>query len=237
MNVQDEKYFDPDYILIPYPLYKCRELSQFDCFVYGLVYWFHSMRDGMCYASNERIASIINCSPRAIQNSINKLIKAKFLERKMGKNGQNRELLPLVTFRSKTQNSLFVRNEVGFTPPRRPVHPINISNKDKIQLAADAAPAPWVLEEKLSDMEKVPNSALDIIATFIRSKGIVVENAKQLSVIIGRYMRAAQKISGAYTNEQIEDAIEEIERQNKRRATKGDEVDWTIETILKMLTK
>lgn len=105
----------------------------------------------------------------------------------------------------------------------------------KETLAAKAAS--WVLEEKLQEMEEVQNSYKDIIATFIREKPVKVENAKQLSNIIGRYCRIAQKLSGAYTNKQIFEVAERIKKDNEKRQRQGDEIDWTLETIYKYLTK
>jgi phage replication O-like protein O len=94
------------------------------------------------------------------------------------------------------------------------------------------------LEEKLLDMEKVPNSVLDIIASFIREKPVSVENAKQLSGIIARYGRVAKLLSGAYTNEQIFGAVKKINNDNNYRKKKGQPaVDYTLETVYKQLTK
>lgn len=94
------------------------------------------------------------------------------------------------------------------------------------------------LEEKLLQMEKVPNSVLDIIASFIREKPVSVENGKQLSAIITRYGRVAKSLSGAYTNEQIFGAVKKIKNDNAYRKKKGQqEVDFTLETIYKQLTK
>jgi len=111
------------------------------------------------------------------------------------------------------------------------------SNLNSNLKSAEASSATWNLEEKLSNMETIPNSYLDIIASFIREKPVPIENAKQLSAVISRYSRVAQKLSGAYTNKQIFEAADKIRQNNKRLASKGDEVDWTLETILKTLTK
>lgn len=105
-------------------------------------------------------------------------------------------------------------------------------------VSSGASPAPWILEEKLKKMEEVENSALDIIATFIREKRVPVENSKQLSSVIGRFMRVATEISGGYSNKQILAAIDQIKADNASRVKrKQDTVDWTVNTILKFLTK
>jgi len=115
--------------------------------------------------------------------------------------------------------------------------PSSASASASASIAAPAAPKPFILEEKLQQMEKVPNSHLDIIASFIRDKPVKIENAKQLTNTIKRYARVASSLSGAYTNQQIFDAAAKIKKDNARRKNTGDEVDWTLETVLKQLTK
>ena len=109
--------------------------------------------------------------------------------------------------------------------------------KTKERIAETSSAFPFILEEKLKDMEKVENSYLDIIASFIREKPVLVENSKQLSAIITRYCRVAQKIAGAYTNKQIFEAIERIKQDDKEMSKHGNGLDWTVETIYKKLTK
>lgn len=108
---------------------------------------------------------------------------------------------------------------------------------DKKDSITEQSSVPWVLEEKLQEMESKPNSYLDIIASFIREKPVRVENSAQLSNVIKRYARVAKSLSGAYTNNQIFSAAEKIQQDNKRRSQRGDEVDWTLETVYKILTK
>jgi len=103
---------------------------------------------------------------------------------------------------------------------------------------AETSSAEWNLEEKLTEMEKTPNSYLDVIATFIREKPVKVENSKQLSNVITRYCRVAKKLAGAYTNKQIFDVAEKIKDDNAKKKRRGqEEIDWTIETLFKSLTK
>lgn len=108
---------------------------------------------------------------------------------------------------------------------------------DKRSSAVAIAPL-WVLEDKLKEMEAEPNSYLDIIATFIREKPITIENGKQLSAVIARYCRVAKRLAGAYTNKQIFDAVGRIKVDNTERKRKGSEqIDYTLETVWKYLTK
>lgn len=88
----------------------------------------------------------------------------------------------------------------------------------------------FCLEDKLKEMEKNPNSYLDIIATFIREKKIAIDNSRQLSAVIKRYCRVAKTLEGAFTNEKIFQAIQKIKSLKI-------EIDWTLETVYKFLTK
>lgn len=90
--------------------------------------------------------------------------------------------------------------------------------------------APFSLERELEKMESVENSHSDIIATFIRAKKLKVENKGQLSGIQYRHTADAKRLSGAYTNTEIMKAIAEIKKEMP-------DVDWTIGTVLKVLTK
>lgn len=96
----------------------------------------------------------------------------------------------------------------------------------------------WNLEHKLEQMEAVENSILDIIATFIRQKKLKITNAKQLAIVIGRYSKTAKLLSGAYTNDEIIKAMKQLNADNERRHRKGEEeFAWTLETVMKQLTK
>jgi sugar-specific transcriptional regulator TrmB len=110
--------------------------------------------------------------------------------------------------------------------------------KYKKEDIAEASSATWDLEEKLKEMESVPNSYLDIIATFIREKPVKIENSRQLSNVISRFCRVAKKMEGAYTNKQIFAAAERVKADNLLRRKKGqEEIDYTPDTFYKYLTK
>lgn len=110
--------------------------------------------------------------------------------------------------------------------------------KKEDELEIDVKEKDWDLELRLLDMEKKENSYLDIIATFIREKPLHVENSKQLTNAISRHARAAQKIENAYSTGKIYEAIQRIKDDNAARERRDQEtVDWTLDTVLKYLTK
>ncbi len=48
--------------------------------VYGIVFRYCQMRDGMCYASHRRLASHIGVSPKTVTRYLNQLIKLGYLK-------------------------------------------------------------------------------------------------------------------------------------------------------------
>jgi hypothetical protein len=99
---------------------------------------------------------------------------------------------------------------------------------------------PEMAEEELSKMELKENSHLDIIASFIREKKIKIENSKQLGIIIKRHCKSASELSGAYSNKQIFKVMEELQKDFEKeteRGKAGNPIDWTLETVIKKLSK
>lgn len=99
---------------------------------------------------------------------------------------------------------------------------------------------PELLEEELEKMEQKENSHLDIIASFIREKKIRIENSKQLGLLIKRHCSAASQLSGAYSNKVIFKAMEKLQKDYEKEVERGkigSPVDWTLETVIKVLTK
>lgn len=96
---------------------------------------------------------------------------------------------------------------------------------------------PWILEDKLKEMEIVPGSTKDILATFIREKNLIIENSDQLSAVIGRHGRDA-KILQAYPIDRIFSTIDRIKKDNDSRIRQNNlPFDWHLGTVLKYLTK
>lgn len=88
--------FRPDFLIIPMGLITDKNTSPLDGYVYAAVYWFHSLKDGRCFASNPSIAVVVNSTARSVQNSLTTLEKLGYISRTY--DGKNREIQPLITF-------------------------------------------------------------------------------------------------------------------------------------------
>lgn len=73
--------FFPDLLVIPFKLVRDKKLDQIDRMLYGVIYWYQHMKDGRCWASNEKMANILGTTVRVIQNSLTSLESNGYIER------------------------------------------------------------------------------------------------------------------------------------------------------------
>lgn len=189
---------------------------------------------GFCWATNKYFADLYAVDARTIRRWVEALRNQGYIR---------------VEIVNEVDRKIYVIEGGHFSPGGRtkksggvgqksPHNNTYNNTKNTIAPAKAVAPEkPWNLEEKLQEMESKEGSHLDIIATFIREKSVKVENAKELSAVITRHAKTASLLAKTYSPEKIFNAIDKIKKENRRRSDRGDEVDWTLETILKTLTK
>lgn len=85
----------------------------------------------------------------------------------------------------------------------------------------------FTLKEAIKKMEDSPRRDINIIALFLERKKPDIRSSEQLSTAIKRHLRAAKLLS-PFTNNQILEAIPKAERLT---------IEWTLETLTKVLTK
>ena len=74
--------FFPDFIVIPHQLILDKELEPLDRNLYGVIYWYENLKDGVCMASNGDLARMLNVSNTgSIMNSLTKLEKRGYILR------------------------------------------------------------------------------------------------------------------------------------------------------------
>lgn len=94
------------------------------------------------------------------------------------------------------------------------------------EIAAKAA-EPFSLQEAIRKMEESPQRHMNIIALYFREKRPDLRTREQGHVAVTRHLRAAKSLSN-FNNNQILDAIPKAKRLTE---------EWTLETIIKVLTK
>lgn len=84
------------------------------------------------------------------------------------------------------------------------------------------------LNDEIKKLEDSNRRDMNIIALFIEKKKPIIENKEQMGVLIKRHLRAASQLKD-FSDEQIIKATKEAEDKYKDM--------WTLETLIKLLTK
>lgn len=90
----------PDFLIIPFSVISDTRLCPLDRNVYGVIYWFHAMKDGVCKASNARIAKILNANIKSISDSLLRLEQAGKIRREFKDKDKKirKAIVPLIMF-------------------------------------------------------------------------------------------------------------------------------------------
>jgi hypothetical protein len=88
---------------------------------------------------------------------------------------------------------------------------------------------PFDFAAYLESMRTNSQRHIQIIGRFFHAKGLTFDNLKQVQAAIKRHLRAARDLAG-FTNQQIDFAIQKVERQHP-------DIEWTLDTLVKVLTK
>lgn len=94
-----EKFYPPDFIMVPYQIFSDPRLNAMDKFVYGIIYYYANQGTRRCFASNSAMAQMIKTTPQSISNSLVVLEKCKFISRTFHDGDSKRrrkEIIPLV---------------------------------------------------------------------------------------------------------------------------------------------
>lgn len=103
------------------------------------------------------------------------------------------------------------------------------SGKGRKEDKADrlSAPAVFSMKEELQKLEGSPRKDLNTIGFYFEERGTVFENNEQFQVALKRHLRPAKMLI-PFTIDQIVDATDKAKREYP---------EWTLETLVKLLTK
>ncbi len=95
-------------------------------------------------------------------------------------------------------------------------------------IAEPAIDSPFILKEYIKKMEDNPRRDLNIMALYFEKRNPDIKTYAQMKEAIHRHLRAAKSLS-VFTDEQILKACNVAEREYPKV--------WTIETLVKLVTK
>lgn len=180
--------------------------------------------------SSERMAGDSNDGIKATRSGIDELITSGYLVAKRLKSGRMAYSLTEKATMPKSHNAETAQREKGTDNKER-----SITKKDIKQIAPAKPDAPFSFEEELKKMEDSETRHINIIALYMdyrrKTLKVNIQNTEQLSLFIKRHARSASQLAKAkYTDEQLVEAFDITKR-------KCADIDWTLETIVKHLTK
>jgi hypothetical protein len=105
----------------------------------------------------------------------------------------------------------------------------NKNNKNKKEHIAETSSAqtPFSLQSAIERLYDSPRRDLNVIALYLEERKPDISSAEQLSTVIKRHLRPAKLLS-PFTDEQILNAIPKAKSMTS---------EWTIETLIKIVTK
>lgn len=230
------KEYEPDYIQIPYPIYKDSRLESADRVLYGIIYCFEHMRDGKCFASNVALAASAGISPRSIPNALTKLEKLGYITRVFKDEGKRHriEIKTHISYKNMARPDTRMgesRYARGRNPDTR-VGEQSITKSNKKTIAAKPQRAEFKWRETRQKWFDGKDEAFQLIAYFFDKKNLWTKYDTQDKVraVAKRHLRSARRIVAAgWSQAEVEKAIGKIPEKLRD--------EWTLDTTEKYLTK
>lgn len=213
--------FKPEFLIVPSVVIQDKSLREVDKIVFGVVYFFERLKNGKCIVSNKYIGDFAGCSERSVQDSLNRLESSGLIKR-FYKDPQKRHRTHIC--------ALITHLERTFVPS---IDSTNVRQKKNIQeeynITADAVSgSTFSYKEELSKLAGSKRRQLVIIGKYFEFKRLSFDTKAKFEVALRRYLRPAKELE-AFTGEEITKAFLKAEEEYPEK--------WTLETIIKLLTK
>jgi hypothetical protein len=177
---------------------------------------------GYCWANNRYFANLYDVETETASRWIAELVEGGFIKSDVSQADGNKRKLTLKGIDKKINTSIKKAQE-GLEEKVK--HNNTSNNTYKQSFATSVA---WSLEKALSDLEADSKPAhLGVIAMYLRERNTQFENQAQLNQAIKRHARPASQIAH-FSRDKIWSAVEKAKKTTP---------EWTLETVLKMLTK
>lgn len=222
-----EDLFEPNYyVLIPIEILERTDISPNSKIVYGEISAL-SRRSFRCFATNRHLSERLGVAERTVTRSISELAEKQLIriDIKKTKKGTYRNIF--LTWNATRQNGY---PHSPLCPP--PIDTLSTQKRNNIleitkrDIAAQSAA--WVdLNHAIQKLEENPRRDLNIIALYFSERKPDIRSKEQYQVAVKRHLRAAKQLS-PFSDDQILRAVREV-----RQKIPG----WTIETLVKTLTK
>lgn len=209
-----------------------------------------SNKGGFCWASNKYFAELYDVSEKQVSQWVSELKDAGFISVEIDQKAGNKRFISI----NEKVATYTPKGDDPYTPKgynnNTSINNINNNTKtpflsssnfeiDPSKLKAKRLKEPFNLEKEIKELEAVPGSANDHLASYIWYKNLEVENMDQLVVLKKRNGKITKDLS-AYSRERVQDVMVKLNKKAEHEENiKGElnVVEWTLETVLKTLQK
>lgn len=228
--MQEDKIHVGYYAIIPADVRYSSKLSPNAKLLYGEITALCN-REGFCWSSNKYFADLYKVDSGTISRWVSQLIKAEFIRVEILDSFKRKIYLSKERGGRQKRLGGYAKTPRGVR--QKAQYNITVNNTTK-EHAVAIAPA-FSFKEEIKKMEENPRRDLNLIALYaserFKSLAPKIMNPQQLSSFIKRHLRDAKAIEvGGYTDNQITTATEAVKAKYR-------DIDWTLGTILKELTK
>ncbi len=210
------------YAVIPISILENKDLTPNAKLLYAEVMAL-SKKSGRCFATNEYLANRLGISPRTVPALLSELNGCGIIHTDVKRNKQGTYRNITVSFFSDVGHRSLTRGGIAESRGQKRNRQIDIE-KEKLLVSNESTQA-FSLKETLEKWEKDGKRKFDIMAWYIKKKGLKPENREQLQNIVSRNIKWATMLE-SYKDEQIVDSA--------TRAIKITD-EWNLGTVLKLI--
>lgn len=203
-------------------------------------------KEGYCWASNEYFARLYKCDVRTITRLIASLISINAIKVENSANQYRKIFLVVDSGWTKMSKQAGQKCPTGLDKNVRHNSIVNTkTNKEAVTSTASASlkgknadkeASPIIdFTEEMEGLQNDKRRDLQVVGLYMEFRKAslqkTIHNKAQLSMFIKRHLKSAGTLVKAeYTDDQIVEYFEETNKKNK-------DIDWTIETVIKQITK
>jgi len=208
-------------------VFEDKTLTQYDGYLYAVIYWFEKLKVGKCIASNRTLADVLNSTPSTVQNSLERLEKSGCIARIYSDRARKhrKEIRCLISEVKVPLGSDTVPLDSDTNVPLGSDQKEEYKEKKIKAIAANAAE--WDFEAYLKEMRfDDPNRHVNIIGDYWDFKEFRFDTKKQAEIELRRSLRAARDLA-AYDDVRVNEVMDWL--------WSNADFKWTLDTVLKYI--
>ncbi len=220
----------PDFWIVPTVIQQNKKLYPNDWIIYAIVYWMKCLKNDRCVAANTTIANLARAETRTVQNSLTRLENEGCIKRVyFDKTSRHRaEIIPLISYRAPYETPIVGLRNAEDSPLRNADDQNkSINNNSNKDIAASAPRQGFDLKDEIKKLKESPQRHIQLIGEYLEERKVSLETKEQLQRAIHRHLRSARALAD-FTDKQIAQASSQAAKEYPA---------WTIETVIKILTR